>query len=108
MEQEAGMSASELIRLVLADDHQMVREPLARMCQESGAIEFVGQAVYPHHAMEIIAQTAPHVVVMDYSMPEMTAPSAIEAMRSRWPGLKILILTVHENIHYAVKVLESG
>jgi DNA-binding NarL/FixJ family response regulator len=96
------------IRVLLADDHAMVREALAQILQESGFIQVVGQAADGIEALDLAARTQPHVIVLDYSMPKLDTPAAIETLLRRWPELKILVLTVHENIHYAVKVLESG
>jgi DNA-binding NarL/FixJ family response regulator len=102
------MSGQGPIRVVLADDHAMVREALAQILQESGCLQVVGQAANGAEALEVAAGARPDVIVLDYSMPGMDAGSTIEALLARFPGIKILILTVHENIHYAVKVLESG
>jgi DNA-binding NarL/FixJ family response regulator len=102
------MSLSNPIRVVLADDHAMVREALAPILEESGSIKVVGQASDGHEALEIVAKLQPDVIVLDYTMPNLDAPSAIETLLRRCPQIKILVLTVHENIHYAVKVLESG
>jgi len=96
------------IRVVLADDHAMVREALAQILEDSGSIRVVGQAADGPQALDLAAKTQPDVIVLDYSMPNLDTPSAIESLLRRWPNLKILVLTVHENIHYAVKVLESG
>jgi DNA-binding NarL/FixJ family response regulator len=102
------MATSGIIRVVLADDHAMVREALAQLLDESGNIKVVGQASDGHQALELAVALRPDVIVLDYTMPNLDAPSAIETLLQRLPDLKILILTVHENIHYAVKVLESG
>ncbi|HEV3263541.1 MAG TPA: response regulator transcription factor [Gemmataceae bacterium] len=102
------MAGQGIIRVVLADDHAMVREGLAQILEESGCIRVVGQAANGPEALEVAGKALPEVVVLDYSMPGLDAAAAIEALLLRWPRLKILVLTVHENIHYAVKVLESG
>lgn len=102
------MATSGIIRVVLADDHAMVREALAQLLDESGHIKVIGQASDGHQALELAVALRPDVIVLDYTMPNLDAPSAIETLLHRLPDLKILILTVHENIHYAVKVLESG
>ena len=102
------MAGQGAIRVVLADDHAMVREALAQILQESGCIQVVGQAANGAQALEAAAGARPDVLVLDYSMPGMDAGSAIEALLASFPRLKVLVLTVHENIHYAVKVLESG
>jgi DNA-binding NarL/FixJ family response regulator len=96
------------IRVILADDHAMVREALAQILAESGFIQVVGQASDGPQVLDLAAKLQPHLVVLDYSMPKLDTPAAIEGLLRRWPDLKILVLTVHENIHYAVKVLESG
>src|SRR5260370_34609509 len=96
------------IRVILADDHAMVREALAQILEESGFIQVVGQASDGQQALEFAATTKPDVMVLDYSMPKVDTPAAIASLVRRWPQLKVLVLTVHENIHYAVKVLESG
>jgi DNA-binding NarL/FixJ family response regulator len=102
------MAGQGIIRVVLADDHAMVREALAQILEESGCLRVVGQAANGPEALEVAAKTQPDVMVLDYSMPGLDAAAAIEALVRRRPQLKVLVLTVHENIHYAVKVLESG
>jgi len=102
------MATSELIHVVLADDHAMVREALAQILEDSGCIRVVGQGSDGPQVVDLVARTRPEVLVLDYTMPRMDTPSAITSMLGRWPELKVLVLTVHENIHYAVKVLESG
>jgi DNA-binding NarL/FixJ family response regulator len=102
------MSAGEPIRVVLADDHAMVREALAQILGDSGCIRVVGQAADGVQTLEVVSEARPDVLVLDYSMPRLSAPSAIESLLRQHPHLKVLVLTVHENIHYAVKVLESG
>jgi DNA-binding NarL/FixJ family response regulator len=102
------MTEAGIIRVVLADDHAMVREALAQILEESGCIRVVGQAANGPEALEAAARVRPDVMVLDYSMPGLDAAEATGSLLRCWPGLKVLVLTVHENIHYAVKVLESG
>ena len=102
------MAGQGIIRVVLADDHAMVREALAQILQESGCVHVVGQAASGPEALQAADKLLPDVMVLDYSMPNLDATTAIQSLLRRWPNLRILVLTVHENIHYAVKVLESG
>jgi DNA-binding NarL/FixJ family response regulator len=102
------MISQVIIRVLLADDHAMVREALAQILEESGSIHVVGQAASGPATVELTGKTQPDVIVLDYTMPDLDAPATIQLLLRRWPNLKILVLTVHENIHYAVKVLESG
>lgn len=96
------------IRVVLADDHEMVREALARILEESGRIRIVAQASDGSQTLVAVRTTQPDVVVLDYSMPKQDAPALIEKLLREFPDVKILVLTVHENVHYAVRVLEAG
>lgn len=94
--------------VVLADDHAMVRESLARVLEDSGSITVKGQASDGIQLLDVVRQERPDCVVLDYSMPKLDAPHAIERLVSEHKQLKILVLTVHENVHYAVRALEAG
>ncbi len=94
--------------VVLADDHAMVRESLARVLQDSGSITIQGQASDGQQLLEVVRACRPDCVVLDYSMPRLDAPHAIEKLLAEHKSLKILVLTVHENVHYAVRALEAG
>jgi DNA-binding NarL/FixJ family response regulator len=96
------------IRVVLADDHAMVREALARVLEESGTVVVAGQANDGLELLRVVEEESPACVVLDYSMPKLDAPRAIERLVHRHKALKILVLTVHENVHYAVRALEAG
>ena len=87
------------IRVVLADDHAMVREALAQILQESGCIRVVGQAADGPGAVDVATRARPDVLVLDYSMPGLGAPEILSSLRQLLPELKVLVLTVHENIH---------
>lgn len=102
------MPSQEPISVVLADDHSMVREALARILDDSGSVTVVGQASDGLQVITTVDSTKPNCVVLDYSMPNLDAPAVIETLLRRHPSIKILVLTVHENIHYAIRVLESG
>ena len=99
---------SETIRIVLADDHTMVREALARVLADAEGIDVVAQARDGGEALEAVERNRPDVLVLDYSMPDHEPTRAIEGLRERHPELGVLVLTVHENVHYALRVLEAG
>jgi DNA-binding NarL/FixJ family response regulator len=102
------MSSPGEIRVVLADDHAMVREALAQILEDSGCIRVVGQAADGPGAVDAACRHRPEVLVLDYSMPGLGAPEVLSRLQQLLPGLKILVLTVHENIHYCVQALECG
>lgn len=96
------------ISVVLADDHTMVRESLARVLEESGRVEVLGQASDGRELLDVVRHRLPDLVVLDYSMPGLDGPRAIEALLAEHKRLKLLVLTVHENVHYAVRALDAG
>lgn len=104
----SGSSLNTPISVVLADDHTMVREALARVLESVGRLTIVGQASDGAELLEIVGKTHPACVVIDYTMPKLDAPQVIKILLERYPRIKILVLTVHENYHYAVKALECG
>jgi DNA-binding NarL/FixJ family response regulator len=96
------------IRVVLADDHAMVREGLSQLLQDSQGIEVVGQAGDGKRAVMLARDLRPDVVILDYTMPEGDAATCTRKILSLCPDVKILVLTVHENVHYALKALQAG
>ncbi|MCJ7615829.1 MAG: response regulator transcription factor [Desulfobacterales bacterium] len=96
------------IRVLLADDHDMVREGLCRILEETDDISVVGQADNGLAAVNLAQEVEPDVVVLDYTMPELDGMGATERIRMLLPNTKILILTVHDNIQFAVRILEAG
>jgi DNA-binding NarL/FixJ family response regulator len=96
------------IRVVLADDHAMVREGLSQLLQDSQGIEVVGQAGDGKRAVMLARDLRPDVVILDYTMPEGDAATCTRNILALCPDVKILVLTVHENVHYALKALQAG
>ena len=102
------MTLRNPIRVVLADDHTMVRESLARVLDASGEVAVTGQAGDGAALASIVADVQPDCVVMDYSMPNHEPTQVIKDLLARNAKLKFLVLTVHENVHYAVRTMQAG
>lgn len=102
------MTEQHSTRVVLVDDHAMVRAGLSQILEECDGIEVVGQAGDGRQGLAVAARSAPDVIVLDYSMPDDDAPSVIGDFRRQNPRARIVILTVHEDVHYALRVLELG
>ncbi len=102
------MTEQGVIRVILADDHAMVREGLAQILQENARIRVVGQASDGLEAVEVTSRTEADVVLLDYSMPKLGGTHLLERLLKQDPRARILVLTVHESIHYAVRALEGG
>ncbi len=86
----------------------MVRESLARVLDACDEISVVGQAGDGVELRSVVSQKKPQCLVMDYSMPAHEPTSVIKDLLGEFKALKILMLTVHENVHYAVRTLEAG
>ncbi len=96
------------IKVALIDDHAMVREALASVLNASGAIEIAAQGGSTQDALRIVREFEPDVLVLDYNMPGGGALPVLEALRSLRSVVRVLVLTVHDSWHYAVRVLEAG
>lgn len=97
------------IRIVLAEDHTLVRETLGDFLQQQGDMEVVGRAKDGAEAMELTRELQPDVVVMDVSMPPVL--SGLEATRwicKLWPDIKIIALSMHGHGQYVMEMLKAG
>ncbi len=96
------------IRVVIADDHQVVLDGfIARLQMESG-IEVIGTASNGLEAINVVRELHPDVVLMDVSMPVMNGIEATSVIREENPNAKVLMLTMHDNREYIMKVMQVG
>jgi DNA-binding NarL/FixJ family response regulator len=98
----------EHIRVLLVDDHAVVRAGLAALLQAEPDIEVIGTATTGEEAVALAESRELDVVVMDLSMPGMGGLEATRAIRDLARGISILILTVHAEEEYLLPVLEAG
>lgn len=96
------------IRLLVADDHTIVREGLVSMLEETGECQVVAQAADGHQAMDLALKTQPDVVVTDISMPRMSGLEVVKRVRAELPNTRTLVLTVHEEDEYILPILRAG
>jgi DNA-binding NarL/FixJ family response regulator len=96
------------LRVVLADDHAVVREGLRALIDRQADMEVVGEAGDGRAAIEMTERLHPDVVVMDLSMPVLNGTRATRDMLWRNPSLRVLVLTVHEERSYLRELLEAG
>jgi two-component system response regulator NreC len=102
------MTTATRIRVMLADDHQTVREGVKRLLAEQPDIEIVGEASDGRAAVGLARELLPDVLVMDVSMPEMNGLKATERLREVCPGVKVLTLTRHTDKGYLQQLLQAG
>jgi DNA-binding NarL/FixJ family response regulator len=96
------------LRVVLADDHAVVREGLKSLIDAEHGMTVVGEAADGLAACERVLELRPDVVVMDVSMPGVGGAQATERIRRECPGVKVLALTVHEHKGYLRQLLAAG
>lgn len=96
------------IRAVLIDDHAMVRQALASVLEDEPSIEVVAQGDDAPQAIRIVRELLPDVLVLDYNLPGGGALPVIEEITRHHLAVRVLVLTVHDSPHYAVRVLEAG
>jgi two-component system invasion response regulator UvrY len=97
-----------MIKVLLADDHDIVRAGLRRIVEESGDMEVVAEAADGREAIKLALSKSPDVAVVDLSMPGMDGLEVIGQLKSYYPKLPILILTMHEEEQFVVRAIEAG
>ncbi len=97
-----------MIRVILADDHSIVRAGLRRLIEESGDIEVVAEAADGREAIAKIRQLKPDVAVIDLSMPEIDGLEVISRLHPEFPEMPIIVLTMHTENQYVVRAIEAG
>jgi len=96
------------IRVLIADDHALVREGIRRVLDEDPGFDVVAEAADGRQAIEQIARTNPDVAILDISMPELSGLEAARWLRDEAPGLKVLILSMHEESEYVMRAVHAG
>jgi two-component system, NarL family, nitrate/nitrite response regulator NarL len=96
------------IRLIIADDHPMVREGLKVSLESEQYIQVLADVSNGREALDKAAELQPDVVLLDISMPVMGGIEACEIFRQQLPDVRLLIVTMHDNREYILKVIQAG
>jgi NarL family two-component system response regulator LiaR len=102
------MPAEKPIRVLIVDDHAMVRRGLATFLLAVDGLELVGEAKHGAEALRRCEEALPDVVLMDLVMPVMDGPAAIRAIRERWPSVQIIALTSFQEEDLVQQALQAG
>jgi two-component system response regulator NreC len=96
------------IRVLIADDHTIVRSGLRLLLEAEPGIEVVGEALDGEEAQRLAELLQPDVVLMDIAMPRVDGVEATRQIKARWPDINILVLTMHRTEEYFFEVLKAG
>jgi two-component system, NarL family, response regulator NreC len=96
------------IRLLLVDDHAVVRSGLKMLLENERDVEIIGEASSAAEAMEAALRLKPNVILMDIGLPDLSGIDATREIKRRTPDVAIVALTIHEDEEYFFKMLEVG
>jgi DNA-binding NarL/FixJ family response regulator len=97
-----------MIRVLVADDHNLVRTGLVKILTESGLCEVVAEASDGKEAVDKAIETRPHVVVLDITMPRLNGIECMRRIREALPETRVLALTVHDEEEYVLHMVKAG
>ncbi|MBS1875492.1 MAG: response regulator transcription factor [Acidobacteria bacterium] len=95
-------------RILIADDHEIVRRGLKAILSAQGDWEVVGEALTGREAVEQTRERKPDIVIMDIGMPDLNGLEATRQILKEFPGIEVLILTMHESEQLIREVLDTG
>ena len=99
---------NDKVRIVLADDHTILREGLRALLTADSNIAVVGEAQDGREAVRCVEKLEPDLLLMDLSMPRMSGMDAIREIKRRYPNTRIIALTVHKTEEYLLTTLQAG
>ncbi len=96
------------IKIIIADDHKMVREGIKQLLELDGEIEVIGEADNGNECIELINKLKPNVTLLDINMPDKNGLEVLEEVKAVNKKEKIILLTIHNEIEYLIKAKEIG
>jgi len=97
-----------MARLVIADDHAIVRAGLRTLIHDETGLDLIGEAAGGYEAIELVEKYQPDVLVLDISMPDLDGISVTRMLKPNFPNLRILILTLHEDEALLKEAIKAG
>jgi len=97
-----------MVRVVIADDHPLVRAGLRQVLADEPGIEVVGEAADGDETVAVLRVTEPDVVLLDITMPGAPFPGLLRLLRSAFPLVEVLVVTMHGEDQFAVRALKEG
>lgn len=96
------------LRVLIADDHELVRAGLERLLAESPDVEVVGTAANGFEVLDVVAELDPDLILLDVSMPGKGGMETLKELRQRSPTIRVLMLSMYPEDQYAVRLLKEG
>lgn len=96
------------VKIMITDDHSMIREGLKNLLELEGDIEVIAEAVDGEDCLEKLRHLSPDVLLLDINMPKKNGLEVLQSLKEKRSKLKVLILTVHNEIEYLLKAVEIG
>ena len=107
-ETERGAQTNLLRRVLIADDHEVVRDGFKRLLGYVEGLEVVGEASNGRKAVELCRRLEPDLVLMDVRMPEMDGLEATRQIKAEQPKISVLVVTTYENPEYLLEAIKAG
>lgn len=108
VEAHDGATGKKLFTVLLADDHPVVLRGLRSLFSGREGIQVVGEATDGHETLRLVRELEPDIVLMDIDMPRLSGLSVTETLHNELPQIKVVILSMHRNTEFVLRVLQSG
>ena len=95
-------------RLLLVDDHAVIRSGLRMLLENQAGLEIVGEAGTGREALALVKELQPNIVLMDIGLPDMSGIEVTHQIKQQWPSVSVVALTIHEDEEYFFKMLQAG
>lgn len=96
------------IRILIADDHSMIREGIKQLLELDSEFKVIGQASDGEECLSLLEECTPDVLLLDINMPKMTGLGVLERLKASKSKVKVLILTIHNEVEYLLKAVDIG
>ena len=98
----------DIINVVLADDHVLVRDGIKALLEDQTGITVIDEASNGKEALQVIKNNKPHVLIVDIRMPEMNGIEVVRELSKSHPDVKTLVLSMHDSEEYVVQAIQAG
>lgn len=95
-------------KIILADDHAIVRHGLSKLLQQENDVEIIAQAKDGHMALDLVQELSPDIVIMDVAMPELNGIEAARLIARDHPNVKVIALSMHSGRKFVIEMIKAG